>query len=153
MSKEKMLVEAICNGTVLDHIPSDKLFKIVTLLGLDQVDAPITIGCNLDSRRLGSKGIIKISDHFFSEDEINRIAILAPDVRLSIIRDYEVIEKKHLSLPASIVGLVRCGNAKCITNAEPMPTRFETQMTDSRRVSLECHYCGRKVLGDDATLI
>lgn len=147
-----MLVEAICNGTVLDHIPSGKLFKIVTLLGLDHVSAPITIGCNLDSRRLGSKGIIKISDHFFSEDEINRIAILAPDVRLSIIRDYAVIEKRSLTLPKSVVGLVRCSNGKCITNAEEMPTRFVTEMTDERRVRLECHYCGRQVFGDDAIL-
>lgn len=149
-----MLVEAICNGTVLDHIPSDKLFQIVVLLGLDKFeDGPVTIGNNLDSRRCGKKGVIKMSDRFFSEEEINRIAILAPDVQLNVIRNYEVVEKRPLSLPEAVVGLVRCSNSKCITNAEPMPTRMLVSATADQHVCLECHYCGRKVLGDNAELL
>lgn len=153
MNKEKMLVEAICNGTVLDHIPSKKLFKIVSLLGLDKLDAPVTIGCNLESQRLGTKGVIKMSDKFFNEEEINRIAILAPDVQLNVIRNYKVIEKKRLSLPQEVKALVRCSNIKCITNVEPMPTRFGVKMSGGGHVCLECCYCGRKVIGDDADLL
>lgn len=152
MSKDKMLVEAICNGTVLDHIPSDKLFQIVALLGLEHIKTPITIGNNLESKRCGHKGVIKITDHFFGEAEINRIAILAPEVQLNIIRDYEVVEKTRIRLPERVLGLVRCSNAKCITNAEPMPTHFVVSMHEEQ-VCLECHYCGRKVLGTQADLL
>lgn len=76
MNKDKLMVEAIRNGIVLDHIPSDKLFKIVSILQLDKSDTPITIGNNLESKQVGRKGIIKITDRFFSDDEINKIAIL-----------------------------------------------------------------------------
>lgn len=148
-----MLVEAICNGTVLDHIPSDKLFKIVALLGLEQCSQPVTIGYNLDSKRCGKKGVIKISDRFFSPEEINRVAILAPDVRLNIIRGYEVIEKSTLPLPEAVSGIVRCSNPKCITRNEPMPTLMHVRLTESKAVCLECHYCGRKTSGDEAELI
>lgn len=152
MNKDKLLVEAIRNGTVLDHIPSDKLFQIVSLLELDKAETPITIGNNLESRRVGSKGVIKITDRFFSENEISRIAILAPSIRLNIIRDYEVVEKKALSLPQSVVGLVRCSNPKCITNAEPMPTRFWVGR-EGEDVQLACHYCGRSVMGQECELL
>ena len=64
------------NGTVIDHIPSEKLFTVVSLLGLEQMNNNITIGFNLKSKKLGTKGIIKIADKFFCDDEINRIAVV-----------------------------------------------------------------------------
>lgn len=149
-----MLVEAICDGTVLDHIPSDKLFKIVSLLQLDQMTTSITIANNLESSRCSTKGIIKINDRFFSEEELNKIAILAPNVRLNVIRGYDVVEKKNLSLPSEVVGLVRCSNSKCITNAEPMPTRFIVMQDETKqRAILECHYCSRKLQAEEANLL
>ena len=68
------------NGTVIDHIPSEKLFTVVSLLGLEQMNNNITIGFNLKSKKLGTKGIIKIADKFFSDDEIILIAEVAPNV-------------------------------------------------------------------------
>lgn len=153
-NREKMLVEAICDGTVLDHIPSSKLFKIVAMLGLETLDNPVTIGQNLDSKRCGEKGVIKITDRFFSPEEISRIAILAPHVQVNVIRDYQVVEKRQVALPEAAVGLVRCPNPKCITNAEPMSTRFAVTLEEgSPSVALECHYCGRKTTGDTAELL
>lgn len=149
-----MLVEAICDGTVLDHIPSDKLFKIVALLQLEQMTTPITIANNLESAHCERKGIIKMNDRFFSEKELNKIAILAPSVRLNVIRGYDVVEKKNLSLPSEIIGLVRCSNAKCITNAEPMTTRFAVMQDETtQRAILECQYCSRKAQADEAELL
>ena len=112
------------NGTVIDHIPSEKLFTVVSLLGLKQMSNNITIGFNLQSKKLGKKGIIKIADKFFTDDEINRIAVVAPNVKLNIIRNYEVVEKRELTLPDELIGIVKCANPKCITNNEPMLTRF-----------------------------
>ena len=86
-------VAALKSGTAIDHIPSDQLFKVVKLLKLHELKNRITIGNNLNSRKMGTKGIIKISDKFFEEDEINRIALVAPKVKLNIIKDYEVDRK------------------------------------------------------------
>ena len=76
--KKELQVAALENGTVIDHIPSEKLFTVVSLLGLKQMSNNITIGFNLESKKLGKKGIIKIADKFFTDDEINRIAVVAP---------------------------------------------------------------------------
>ncbi|MDY6122888.1 MAG: aspartate carbamoyltransferase regulatory subunit [Porphyromonas sp.] len=143
MKKEELLVAAIRNGTVLDHIPAEKLFKVVAMLGLEQMNTPVTLGHNLPSATLGAKGVIKISDRFFSEEELSRIAIIAPNVHLNVIREYEVVEKRLIPLPEEIVGLVRCTNAKCITNHEPMRTHFYVE--DSKTEILRCKYCGRKL--------
>ena len=83
--------------------------------------------------------MIKISNKFFEEDEINRIALIAPKVILNIIRDYEVVEKKTVTLPDELVGLVKCNNPKCITNNEPMPSRFE--VIDKEKGTIKCRYC------------
>lgn len=150
-SKKELAVAALRNGTVIDHIPSHALFRVVRILGIEQLGKSVTIGNNLNSERLGSKGIIKIADVEFAEEVLNRIAIIAPTAMVNIIRDYEVVEKRPVSLPDTLVGLVKCGNPKCITNHEPMPTRFK--VTDRENVTLRCHYCNHSFNGNEAEII
>ena len=123
------------------------MFKVAKLLGLEHMDNTITIGNNFHSNKMGCKGVIKISNKFFEEDEINRIALIAPKVILNIIRDYEVVEKKTVTLPDELVALVKCNNPKCITNNEPMPTRFE--VIDKEKGTIRCRYCERKINKED----
>ncbi len=149
-NKKEMQVAALKNGTVIDHSPSDKLFTVVSLLGLEHMTNNITIGNNLDSKLLGKKGIIKIANKFFSNDEINRIAVVAPNVRMNIIRDYEVVEKRQLQLPDELIGIVKCSNQKCITNNEPMPTRFH--VIDKDNCVIKCHYCEKEQHRDEIHL-
>ena len=140
--KKELQVAALENGTVIDHIPSEKLFTVVSLLGLQEMSNNITIGFNLASKKLGKKGIIKVADRFFSDEEINRIAVVAPNVKLNIIRNYEVVEKREVVLPDELVGIVKCANPKCITNNEPMATRFH--VIDNEHWINKCHYCEKE---------
>ena len=145
--KRELQVAALENGTAIDHIPPSQLFKVAKLLGLENMDNTITIGNNFQSKKMGCKGVIKISNKFFEEDEINRIALIAPKVILNIIRDYEVVEKKTVTLPDELVGLVKCNNPKCITNNEPMPSRVE--VIDKEKGTIKCRYCERKINKED----
>ncbi len=148
--RREMQVAALENGTAIDHIPPDRLFKVANLLGLEKMNNTITIGNNFKSGKMGSKGVIKISNKFFQEDVINRIALIAPNVILNIIRDFEVVEKKTVILPDEITALVKCNNPKCITNNEPMPTHFD--VIDRERGTLRCRYCERKINKEDIVL-
>lgn len=149
--KQELQVAALRNGTVIDHIPSDKLFTVVTLLGLEHMSNNITIGFNLESKKLGTKGIIKIADKFFDDDEINRISVVAPHVKLNIIRDYEVVEKREVYMPDELKGIVKCANPKCITNNEPMATVFH--VIDKDNCIIRCHYCEKEQDRQDITII
>ncbi len=151
-SKKELAVAALRNGTVIDHIPSRALFTAVRILGIEGLDTSVTIGNNLASERLGSKGIIKVADVEFAEDVLNRIALIAPDAMVNIIRDYEVVEKRHVSLPDTLVGIVRCSNPKCVTNHEKIPTRFIVS-GHGADVRLRCHYCNHTVSGAEAATI
>ena len=149
--KKELQVAALENGTAIDHIPPRQLFKVADMLSLKELENTITIGNNFHSKKMGSKGIIKIADKFFEEDEINRIALIAPNVILNIIRDYEVVEKKTVELPDELVGLVKCNNPKCITNNEPMPTRFD--VIDKESGTVKCRYCERKINKEDIIIL
>ncbi|MBB4037229.1 aspartate carbamoyltransferase regulatory subunit [Dysgonomonas hofstadii] len=148
--RTELQVAALCNGTAIDHIPSNVVFKVVSLLELEKIKNPITIGNNLESKKMSSKGIIKVSDKFFEEEVINKIALIAPNVVLNIIHDYEVVEKKRVVLPQTIKGIVKCNNPKCITNNEPMLTHFE--VIDAGKIELRCHYCDIKINKDEIIL-
>ncbi|MCM1484295.1 MAG: aspartate carbamoyltransferase regulatory subunit [Muribaculaceae bacterium] len=148
--KKELAVAALRCGTVIDRIPSSMLFKAVRILGIEHMDTNVTIGNNLESHALGTKGIIKVADVEFAEDTLNRIALIAPHAKINIIRDFEVVEKRPVTLPDEIVGIVRCANPKCITNNEPMRTRFS--VTDRNDVTIRCHYCGQTVKSGDALI-
>lgn len=150
MEKE-LKVAALKNGTVIDHIPSDKLFEVVSILQLQNCDNQITIGNNLESKLLSTKGIIKISDRFFEESEVNKIALIAPKAKINIIRDYEVVEKRLLTLPEEILDIVQCGNPNCITNHQPVATRFYVLKEDNQ-IHLKCRYCEREVRQEEVKI-
>ncbi len=142
--KKELQVAALENGTVIDHIPNGKLFEVVRLLRLDAIrDSSIMVGYNLESRAMGHKSIIKVSDHYFTDAELNQLSIVAPNVTLCIIRDYGVVEKKKVTIPAALRGIVRCPNPKCITNNEPMATLFTVSQEEPH--VLRCHYCEKEV--------
>ena len=139
MNKNEMLVAAIKNGTVIDHIPSNKTYQVAQLLGLQDLQTPVTIGYNFLSKKLGKKGIIKVEDKFFTDEEISRLSVVTPNIVLNIIRDFEVVEKKTVTTPSEIKGIVKCNNPKCITNNEPMQTHFHVAGG-----FLTCHYCEKE---------
>ena len=150
-NKQALQVSALCNGTVIDHIPADKLFAVVNLLNIPEMQNNVTIGNNLDSKKLGKKGLIKISDRFFTDDEINKISIVAPNVVLNTIRDYKVVEKREVKMPDEIHNLIKCNNLNCITNNEPMATHFYVANRDTH--TLKCRYCEKEVNINDVKLL
>jgi len=151
MNKNEMLVAAIKNGTVIDHIPTEKTYQVVNLLGLEKLTTPVTIGYNYRSKKLNRKGIIKVEDKFFTDEEISRLSVVAPNIVLNIIKDYEVVEKKKVETPNDLSGIVKCNNPKCITNNEPMQTLFH--VTDKENGILKCHYCEKEQNIDKVELV
>lgn len=149
--KKELQVAALENGTVIDHIPNERLFDVVNLLGLQNLKAPVTIGYNLQSKKMGSKGIIKVADKFFSDEEISRLSVLANNMKLVLIRDYEIVDKKKVDLPEKLTGLVKCPNPKCICNNEPMNTLFH--VVDKKKGVIKCHYCEKEQLIKDVKLL
>lgn len=150
--KRELNVSALQSGTVIDHIPAHALFPVINVLKLDNLgEGMITFGTNLDSKRLGKKGIIKLSGVFFEESDINKIALFAPHAILNIIRDYEVVEKKSITMPKEITGIVKCQNPVCVTNNEHVVPRYE--VISVAPATLRCHYCEKLTEGDDFKLI
>ena len=142
MAKNEIMVTAIENGTVIDHIPTEKTFEVATLLNLESLSTPVTIGYNYRSKKIGRKGIIKVADKFVTDEEISRLSVVAPNVVLNVINDYEVVEKKTVTTPDELRGIVKCNNPKCITNNEPMDTLFH--VVDKEHGVLRCHYCEKE---------
>ena len=128
------------NGTVLDHIPAENVYKALRILNLKGIENQITIGINLNSKQHGKKGIIKIADKFFEDEELGKLALIAPNATVNVIRDFKVVEKKKVELPKEISGIAKCMNPKCVTNHQPITTRF-TVNVKGNETSLLCHYC------------
>jgi aspartate carbamoyltransferase regulatory subunit len=138
----ELTVSAIKNGTVIDHIPADTLFKVISVLKIDTMETTITIGNNLSSTKLGKKGIIKMDEKYPSIEDINKIALFAPNAKINIIKDYKVSDKKNVSIPKTITGIFKCMNPKCITNFEKMTTKFDV-IEKNGKLQLKCHYCDK----------
>jgi aspartate carbamoyltransferase regulatory subunit len=138
-ARKELQVSAIENGTVIDHIPAKNVFKVIRILGLEDCPEQILFGTNLDSKKYGKKGIVKVANLFFESDDVNKIALAAPSATLTVIRDYLVVEKKKVEIPDQIHKFVKCVNPNCITNHEKIDTKFI--VIDKKEISLQCCYC------------
>ena len=145
-----MEVSAIRDGTVIDHIDSDATFKVADILQEQGEQHTVLVGVNLASGRLGKKGIIKIENRNLTPDEVNKIALIAPHATLNIISDFKAVEKTQVKLPERIERIVKCFNPHCVTNQQPLMTKFEVLRPSPP--ALRCLYCERVMSGDEIIL-
>jgi aspartate carbamoyltransferase regulatory subunit len=134
--KEKLVVEAIRSGTVIDHIPSERTLQVVELLA--GPEDCYFMGVNLHSTSVGKKGIVKMVNRRLNEKDLEILSALAPEATVNVIEDFDIVEKKHLAVPEEVVGLFVCPNTRCITNHEPIVTRFRLGKSVHT-----CRYCER----------
>jgi aspartate carbamoyltransferase regulatory subunit len=149
--RKELKVSAIENGTVIDHIPSSSVFQVIRILNLSAIENQVLFGTNLESHKMGKKGIIKVKNMFFAPDEINKIALVAPTATLIVIRNFAVVEKTRAVIPDRVEKIVKCFNPNCITNHEAIPTLF--QVIDKNELKLRCHYCEKITAKGNMTFI
>lgn len=136
--EKTLVISPIQRGTVIDHITPGEGLTVINILGITRgTGVTVTVACNVESSRGGRKDLVKIADRELLKEEVDKIALVAPDATISIIRDSRVVDKKTVSVPQEIVGVITCPNPNCITNTkEPVPTRFAAQTRGFR-----CRYC------------
>lgn len=139
ISKTELVVSAIENGTVIDHIPVNTVLMVLNILGLSDYEDEVLIGINLHSKKYGKKGIIKVRNKYFEQNDLNKIALVAPNATLIVIKNYEVIEKKAVEIPNKIEKILKCINPNCITNKETIDTKFN--VLEKNPLKIQCHYC------------
>lgn len=146
MKMRERKVPAIKDGSVIDHIPSRDTFRIIRILDPQEFEHPITVILNLDSKKMGKKGVIKIENRFLTKKEVNKIAVLAPNATVSIIKNYKIEEKIEVKIPKELGGIINCSNPMCVTNREKVDTKFKVIRDDP--LEAKCLYCER-VYGKD----
>ncbi len=136
---KEIKIASIKEGTVLDHLNSEMVFKIIDLLDLNNLTTTVSCATNLESTKLGKKGIIKIGDKFLTREEVEMISILSPNATLVTINEYEIQSKQQLEIPDTIQKIIICSNPKCITTLEPVITQFE--VLEKNPLRIKCFYC------------
>ncbi|NHJ21424.1 MAG: aspartate carbamoyltransferase regulatory subunit [Candidatus Lokiarchaeota archaeon] len=142
MSEEKLKIDKIKKGTVIDHIDSGYALTILNLTGLGESPNLMTIGVNVSSKKYQKKDIIKIEGEFLDPIQMQQISILSPNAKISLIDDYKVIEKKKVKLPNIIKSLILCQNKTCISNSEE-PIETEFNVLEEKPLKIQCVYCNR----------
>lgn len=148
MTTKQLLVSAIKNGTVIDHITVGHALKIIRLLNLADHNKVVTVGLNLPSKTMKIKDLIKVESRELTPEEISRVAILAPRASINIIENYRVAKKFHVNIPETIEYVVICPNPKCITNNENMNSKFHV-LHENSKIKLKCHYCEKVFIQDE----
>ena len=143
---EKLRIKTIRNGVVIDHIRQGRALDVLRILGIfvDFQDA-ITLAMNVPSKNLGKKDIVKVENKNIDTSEVNKIAIIAPEATINTIQEYKVTKKEKVSLPDSLVGIIKCPNPQCITNKEREPIKSVFEVTEKDPLVLCCKYCEREI--------
>ena len=133
-----MIIGAIKDGIVLDHITAGRGMDIYNVLHLGELDCTVALIKNADSPKMGKKDIIKISTHM--DIDLDVLGYLDPGITVNIIRDGIVAERRQLALPERVVGVIKCKNPRCITSVE-QEIVHEFKLTDPAKKTYRCIYC------------
>ena len=133
-----MIIGQLKNGYVLDHITAGRGMDIYKLLKLGELDCSVAMIKNADSQKMGQKDIIKIGK--IMDLNFDVLGYIDPGITVDIIRDGQRVEKKHLSLPERVTGVIHCKNPRCITSVE-QGLVHEFRLTDRERKIYRCVYC------------
>ena len=148
--KSELKIKAIENGTVIDHITANKALHILKVLGLpDSETKNVTIAMNVSSSEIGRKDILKIENRELDAEELNQVALIAPKATINIIRNYEPVKKDKIILPDKITSIIKCTNAKCITNWENEPITPIFNVIQKNPPVVRCHYCEKLIKTED----
>ncbi len=147
---EELLVRKIRDGTVIDHIPAGNALNVIKILGVAGEDGSrLSIIMNTESSKLGKKDIVKIEGRELTMDEVNIIALIAPNATINIIRGYKVVSKKTVSIPDTVEGVVKCANPNCITNLSREKVIPKFNVVSKEPLLLKCIYCERYTTRED----
>jgi aspartate carbamoyltransferase regulatory subunit len=142
-----LIIPAIEQGTVIDHIPAGLGIKMLHLLHLENASFTVTVALRLRSYKMGFKDLIKIENFFLSDADSHKVAVFAPQGTINIIKNFTIQEKIHSTLPPSIDNILVCPNTSCITRHEKCPTFFFVK-EHKHKVYLTCKYCQKDFLRD-----
>jgi len=143
MSQKNLRIDRIQKGTVIDHIDAGYALTILNLTGLDEASNLMTIGVNVSSQKYGKKDIVKIENVFLDEVQMQQISILSPNATISLIENFEVIEKKKVEIPKVIKKLIVCETKTCISNSTKEPIDTEFKVLEEKPLKIQCVYCDR----------
>ena len=136
-----MIIGAIVNGFVIDHIPAGRGMELYNYLRLSRLDCEVALIKNAPSQKYGKKDIIKIND--ITDLDYDIIGYIDPHITVNVIKDGERVKKLHPELPEKISGIVKCRNPRCITSIEN-ELRHEFKLTDRSEGIYRCIYCDTK---------
>lgn len=148
---KEIKVAALRNGTVIDHIRSIETYKVFEMLGLDSEKDIVIFATNLPSKKMKTKGIIKVAERKLSKDEYNKIAIISPEATISIIKAYKIREKTNVKIPQEIRGVIKCSNPNCVTNVERLQQHFK--VISNKPLTVKCEYCERSMLRSEIHML
>ena len=141
MKSQTLSVKAIKNGTVIDHIPAGEGLNILHYFALNELPNYVTVGFNLLSQTHQRKDLIKIEKIFFSEQEMQQIALFAPQATINIIKNFQVVEKIIPRYPDKVLGIFTCPNHNCASHREPVKSQFNVHHQSVGKPKLKCYYC------------
>lgn len=144
------MVRKISDGIVIDHIPAGQALNVLRILGVKGEEGyKVAMAMNVESGKLGRKDIVKVEGRELAAEEVNKIALVAPDATVNIIKDYAVSKKAKVRLPDEIRGIVKCTNPNCVSNQPREPVTSAFEVASRSPVLLVCRYCGSYVTHED----
>ncbi len=150
-NKKELVVPAIENGTVIDHIPTNATYQVIHILSLEKYEDEVLIGNYLESKKYGRKGIVKVKNKHFTKEQLGLLALVAPTATVIEIKNFDVVNKFDVTVPDHIDHMIKCVNPSCITNSEKIATRFD--VVDKENLKLKCHYCEKFTTKDNIKFI
>lgn len=139
---DKLRIVKILDGTVIDHIRAGKALEVLKILRITGENGNVvSLAMNITSGKIEKKDIVKVEHRFLKDEEVARIALVAPEATINHIENNKIIHKYCVELPDTLTDIMPCPNQRCVTNKEREPIQSKYQVVSQKPIQLKCLYC------------
>ena len=134
-----MKVTSIVDGIIIDHVRAGTALKVLQYLRVDPAKTRLALIMNTDSRKYGSKDIIKIEQT--GDLDLTALGFIAPEATVDVVRQGRIVSKHQPDRPNHLINVITCVNPRCVTTVETgVDQRFHLDDIGVYR----CDYCDEK---------
>jgi aspartate carbamoyltransferase regulatory subunit len=154
VEETQLLIRRIKEGTVIDHVKAGEALRVLQILGITGKEGEIvSVAMNVPSSKIGKKDVVKVANRFLKSEETDKLALVAPQATVNIIKNYKVAEKRKVELPQVFKGLLKCPNPTCVSNMTHEPIVSTIDVIDKDVPLLKCRFCQRLISPSDTIVI
>lgn len=139
------MITTVRGNAMVSRVPTRGACRMIGLLRLRGVSAPIAVNCGLPSGGVNGGNVVGITGGCFASRRVGHLSIITPGVKLDVVGSCRVIRGGAMRAPSALGNVMGYGGPGYVAGGRPVRALFRAMSGMLNVMHYRC-YSGRRRL-------